>query len=179
MKKGLVFMVFAVVLCALFVITGGVSAKDKDKAQVKYPEGYRDWTHVKSMVIQQGHPLYESFGGIHHIYANDKALKAMKAGKSFAKGSVLVSTSWRRRPTTTPSWRGRGRSSASCRKTRKVLRHGRVGFRGVQGGHHGAGRHRSREGLFQLPRRPKRIRITPSASTGSGEFFLTAMRERQ
>ena len=90
MKKGMVFTVLSVAVCAVFIITGSAYAKEKDKAQVKYPEGYRDWTHVKSMVIQQGHPLHDSFGGIHHIYANDKALKAMKAGKPFPKGSVLV-----------------------------------------------------------------------------------------
>lgn len=28
-----------------------------------YPEGYRFWTHVKSMELKPGHPLYESFGG--------------------------------------------------------------------------------------------------------------------
>jgi hypothetical protein len=43
--------------------------------QVPYPEGYRDWHHVKSMVIEKGHPLYSAFGGIHHLYANDKSLK--------------------------------------------------------------------------------------------------------
>lgn len=57
--------------------------------QVSYPEGYRNWTHVKSMVIQPGHPLYESFGGIHHLYANNKAMQGYKTGK-FPKGSVIV-----------------------------------------------------------------------------------------
>jgi len=56
---------------------------------VAYPEGYRHWTHVKSMVIQQGHPLYEAFGGIHHIYGNDKALQGYRKG-AFADGSVIV-----------------------------------------------------------------------------------------
>lgn len=56
---------------------------------VAYPEGYRGWTHVKSMVIQQGHSLYESFGGIHHLYANDKALEGYNKG-SFPDGAVIV-----------------------------------------------------------------------------------------
>ncbi len=25
--------------------------------QVPYPQGYRDWHHVKSMVIEEGHPM--------------------------------------------------------------------------------------------------------------------------
>jgi hypothetical protein len=28
-----------------------------DPAPVPYPEGYRQWTHVKSMTINQGHAL--------------------------------------------------------------------------------------------------------------------------
>jgi hypothetical protein len=63
---------------------------DKEKPMVKYPDDYRHWTHVKSTVIQRGHPLYDSLGGIHHIYANWRAFKAMKSGKSFTDGAVLV-----------------------------------------------------------------------------------------
>jgi opacity protein-like surface antigen len=58
-------------------------------ADVAYPEGYRDWHHVKSMVIQPGHGLYDAFGGIHHLYANDKAVKGYRSGK-FPDGAVIV-----------------------------------------------------------------------------------------
>lgn len=57
---------------------------------VPFPEGYRNWTHVKTMVLQPGHPLYDAFGGIHHVYANDRALEALKKGTPFPDGSVLV-----------------------------------------------------------------------------------------
>lgn len=60
-----------------------------DAPPVPYPEGYRDWRHVKSMVIEPGHPLYEAFGGIHHLYANDKALAGYAAGR-FPDGSIIV-----------------------------------------------------------------------------------------
>ena len=56
---------------------------------VPYPAGYRNWHHVKSMVIDQGHPLYEAFGGIHHLYANPKAVAGYKSGK-FPNGAVIV-----------------------------------------------------------------------------------------
>ena len=56
---------------------------------VPYPEGYRNWTHVKSMVIEKGHPLYEAFGGIHHLYANKQALEGYRTGK-FPAGAVIV-----------------------------------------------------------------------------------------
>jgi hypothetical protein len=57
--------------------------------QVPYPDGYRDWHHVKSMVIEDGHPLHSAFGGIHHIYANDKALKGYRKGH-FPDGAVII-----------------------------------------------------------------------------------------
>ena len=57
--------------------------------QVPYPEGYRDWHHMKSMVIEEGHTLYGSFGGIHHLYANDKAMKGYRKG-TFPDGSVII-----------------------------------------------------------------------------------------
>jgi hypothetical protein len=60
-----------------------------DPAPVPYPEGYRNWTHVKSMVIEKGHPLFDAFGGIHHIYANKQASQGYKSGK-FPAGSVIV-----------------------------------------------------------------------------------------
>jgi len=56
---------------------------------VPYPVGYRDWAHVKSMVIGPGHPLFDSFGGLHHLYANEKALQGYRAGR-FPDGSVIV-----------------------------------------------------------------------------------------
>lgn len=60
-----------------------------EPATVPYPEGYRQWTHVKSMTIQQGHALFDAFGGIHHLYANKKAEEGYRRGK-FADGSVIV-----------------------------------------------------------------------------------------
>lgn len=56
---------------------------------IEYPADYRNWTHIKSMIIQEGHPLHASFGGIHHIYANDKALRGYQSGK-FPDGSVII-----------------------------------------------------------------------------------------
>lgn len=60
-----------------------------DSALVPYPEGWRDWRHVKSMVLLPGHGLYEGLGGVHHVYANRKALDGYKSGK-FPDGAVIV-----------------------------------------------------------------------------------------
>jgi Cytochrome P460 len=75
----------AFVLASLLALGAPALAADP----VPYPAGYRGWHHVKSMVIQPGHSLYEAFGGIHHIYANAKALAGYRSGK-FADGSVIV-----------------------------------------------------------------------------------------
>lgn len=55
-----------------------------------FPKGYRGWTHVKTMVIEEGHPLFESFGGMHHLYANRQAVEGYKSGGEFPNGSVIV-----------------------------------------------------------------------------------------
>ena len=60
-----------------------------DVAPVPYPQGYRHWTHVKSMLIQPGHALYEGFGGIHHLYANKLAEKGYASGR-FPDGAVIA-----------------------------------------------------------------------------------------
>lgn len=67
-------------------MSGGISSAEE---LVEYPEGYRNWTHVKSMVIQPGHELHKAFGGIHHIYANEDALEGYKTGR-FSDGAILV-----------------------------------------------------------------------------------------
>ena len=73
-------------LAAAAVAGAAISA---DGAAVPYPEGYRAWRHVKSMVIEPGHALYGAFGGIHHLYANDAAMQGYESGH-FPDGAVIV-----------------------------------------------------------------------------------------
>ncbi len=73
---------------ALGLLAAGPLLAD-NATNVPYPQGYRDWHHVKSMVINPGHPLYEAFGGIHHLYANAKAMAGYPSGK-FPDGAVIV-----------------------------------------------------------------------------------------
>ena len=77
------------ILSAICALLAAAAVFAGTTSRVAYPEGYRDWKHVKSMVIEAGHPLYESFGGIHHLYANKKALKGYAAGR-FPDGAVIV-----------------------------------------------------------------------------------------
>lgn len=64
-------------------------AQGQSEPIVDYPSGYREWQHVKSMVIQPGHPLEDPFQGIHHIYANDEAMRGLR-DKQYADGAVFV-----------------------------------------------------------------------------------------
>lgn len=77
----------AVWFLALLLTCGFVEYARAD--QLDYPKGYRGWTHIKSMVIQPGHPLENPFQGIHHVYGNGKALQGLKNGV-FPDGAVLV-----------------------------------------------------------------------------------------
>ena len=56
---------------------------------VEYPQEYRSWQHVKSMVIQPGHSLENPFEGIHHIYANGLAIEGLKKDE-YKNGAVFV-----------------------------------------------------------------------------------------
>lgn len=58
-------------------------------AQVTYPQGYRNWTHVKTALIGPQSPFSAAVGGFHHIYANETAMAGYRTGR-FPNGSVLV-----------------------------------------------------------------------------------------
>ncbi|MFU8896253.1 MAG: cytochrome P460 family protein [Gammaproteobacteria bacterium] len=77
----------AKILTLLGIIVASVALATEP--EIPYPAGYRDWHHVKSMVIEKGHPLYAAFGGIHHIYANDKALEGYRSN-TFPDGAVII-----------------------------------------------------------------------------------------
>jgi hypothetical protein len=62
-------------LCSL-----GLSASAPDP--IAYPENFRKWTHVKSGASA-------ARGGVHHIFANDKAMQGYRTGK-FPDGAVIV-----------------------------------------------------------------------------------------
>ncbi|MGE5841983.1 MAG: cytochrome P460 family protein [Deltaproteobacteria bacterium] len=80
----------SLVVCLSVLLFGLALAAEKAKPSVNYPAGYRNWSHVKSMVIQQGHKVFEMFGGIHHIYANKKAFEALTKGTPYRDGAVFV-----------------------------------------------------------------------------------------
>jgi len=54
-----------------------------------YPAGFREWLHVKSAIITGAHPAARTEAGIHHIYANAKAVEGYRTGH-FRDGSIVV-----------------------------------------------------------------------------------------
>jgi hypothetical protein len=77
------------VLASAAALALAAAALAASHAEVPYPANYRSWTHVKSMVIEPGHALHATFGGIHHLYANDAAMRGYRSGK-FPDGAVIV-----------------------------------------------------------------------------------------
>ena len=71
------------------VIVWPPSALFHNEASVAYPEGYRNWVHVKSSLISPGHKLFATVGGFQHIYANPQAMIGYRT-RSFPEGSVVV-----------------------------------------------------------------------------------------
>jgi hypothetical protein len=67
----------------------GMAASPADVPTVPYPDGYRNWHHVKTTVIQPGHPMYAAIGGINHTYANAEAMRGYQDGH-FPDGAALV-----------------------------------------------------------------------------------------
>jgi hypothetical protein len=60
-----------------------------ESPNVPYPGEYRNWIHVKSTLIGPQHASFTTNGGIHHFYANQKAVEGYRTGK-FPDGSVLI-----------------------------------------------------------------------------------------
>ncbi|MGH7709824.1 MAG: cytochrome P460 family protein [Gemmatimonadaceae bacterium] len=54
-----------------------------------YPEGYRDWVHVKSALIGPAHQRFATVGGFQHIYANPQAVVGYRT-RAFPEGSIIV-----------------------------------------------------------------------------------------
>lgn len=82
-------LIVLMLFCCSFAIIVAGSYTLPGNEEVPYPEGYRNWTHVKSALIEKGHPAFLHWGGFHHIYGNAKAIEGYQTGK-FPEGSVLV-----------------------------------------------------------------------------------------
>src|SRR6202050_830803 len=78
-----------VLLLVTAVSAGGFSLWAQLDDNASFPKEFRKWAHVKSVLVGPQSAPFASEGGIHHIYANEKALVGYETGK-FPDGSVIV-----------------------------------------------------------------------------------------
>jgi hypothetical protein len=81
-KTMLILLTTAVSAC-------GVSLRAQLDDTAVFPKEFRKWAHVKSVLVGSQSAAFATEGGIHHIYANEKALEGYDTGK-FPEGSVIV-----------------------------------------------------------------------------------------
>ena len=65
------------------------NASRSGEAPVPYPDGYREWTHVKSALAGATSKGASTAGSFQHIYANTKAMVGYRT-RAFPEGSVVV-----------------------------------------------------------------------------------------
>jgi hypothetical protein len=82
-RKAELMLLPVVVLVFNFALTAQVDETPS------FPKEFRKWAHVKSLLVGPQSSAFATEGGIHHIYANDKALEGYGSGK-FPDGSVIV-----------------------------------------------------------------------------------------
>jgi len=85
MKSTLTFFILASTTVALAVQPFAAA----DEPRVAYPDGYRNWVHVKSGVISPAHAQFASIGGFQHIYANPAAMTGYRT-RAFPEGSIVA-----------------------------------------------------------------------------------------
>ena len=56
---------------------------------VPYPEGFREWVHVRSALVGPESKAFAEQGGLHHFYANANGVKGHRTG-AFPDGCILI-----------------------------------------------------------------------------------------
>src|SRR6187402_2538543 len=88
MKKYSAVIVLIVIAYILFSSFHSVQLNSEE--EVPFPEGYRNWTHVKTYIVRPKSPAFPFIGGFNHVYANSEAMRGYKTGY-FPNGSIIVS----------------------------------------------------------------------------------------
>jgi len=66
----------------IFISFAAVSA-ERVNDEIPFPNGFRDWFLVNSMIVTKDSPISDQIGGIHHIYVNPTGLPMLKKGGPF------------------------------------------------------------------------------------------------
>jgi len=69
-------------LAGTLILLGAVSAQTSGD-DIAFPNGFRDWFVVNSMIVTKDSPMFSQIGGLHIIYVNAKGLPTLKAGGPF------------------------------------------------------------------------------------------------
>ena len=86
-RSRILFLVFIAVVASL----GTLIAQAPKKPAIAYPNDFRHWRQVKSMVIYSSqNKFFDRFGGLHNVYVNDIGWPALEKTKLFPDGSMLV-----------------------------------------------------------------------------------------
>jgi hypothetical protein len=75
--------------CLIACLAAIAIATAAETPAVPYPDGFRSWTVVKSLVVGPAHASFPNRGGLHHYYANDKAVAGYRSG-TFPDGAIVV-----------------------------------------------------------------------------------------
>ena len=78
-----------IALATVVILAWALNMRAATDGVIAYPLGYRDWTRVKSATVDPKSPAAGRYGGLHHIYANEKAMEGYRTGQ-FPDGSVIV-----------------------------------------------------------------------------------------
>ena len=78
-------------LVGVLISLGAISTKSVGD-DVQFPNGFRDWFVVNSMIVTKDSPIFSQIGGMHIIYVNAKGLPTLKKGGPFPypDGTVFV-----------------------------------------------------------------------------------------
>ena len=76
-------------LASLAVVFAWQPSTANDAAPVAYPEGYRDWAHVKSAFVSPAHKNFANLGGFQHTYANREGMEGYRT-REFPDGAIVV-----------------------------------------------------------------------------------------
>jgi hypothetical protein len=71
------------------LLASALVGADTTDLTIPFPNEYRTWAHVKSVLVGPASPAFPTEGGVHHIYANALALQGYRTGR-FPDGSVVV-----------------------------------------------------------------------------------------
>jgi hypothetical protein len=75
----------------ILISFAAVSAKPVND-EVSFPQEFRDWFLVHSMIVTKDSTISDQIGGLHHIYVNATGLPTLKKGSPFPypEGTVFA-----------------------------------------------------------------------------------------